>query len=63
MLVLELELVLALALASASASALALERSIIFFYVKDVLPSIGHEQYAYQKGKWMTDAILTDVDG
>ena len=33
----------------------------MFFFSKSVLPSIGPEQFAYQKGKSTTDAILSAV--
>jgi gmma-aminobutyric acid receptor subunit gamma len=39
-----------------------LERAIMFFYSQSVLPTIGSDQFAYQKGKSTTDAILSAVD-
>lgn len=39
-----------------------IERAIMFLYTQSVLPTIGHEQLAYQKGKSTTDAILSAVN-
>ena len=39
-----------------------LERAIVFFYKSSVIPTIRSDQYAYQKGKSTTDAILSAVN-
>ena len=39
-----------------------LERAIMYFYAHYIVPSIGSNQYAYQKGKCTTDAIITAVN-
>ena len=39
-----------------------LERAMMFFYVQSILPSISHNQYAYQKGKSTVDAVISAID-
>lgn len=39
-----------------------LERAIMFFYVQTILPSIGENQFAYQKGRSTVDAVISAID-
>ena len=39
-----------------------LERAIVYFYSDSVIPSIGSDQSAYQKGKSTTDAVMSAID-
>ena len=39
-----------------------LERAILYFYTQYIIPTIDTNQYAYQKGKCTTDAIISAVN-
>jgi hypothetical protein len=39
-----------------------MEKAIMFFFCVTILPTIKDNQFAYQKGKSTTDALITAID-